>query len=328
MADKQFVVSVADALLIDDNTDQVVVESKTLLSSAMTQSVQNTEIRGGYGNKLLYDWSYQKDLQFTLEDAAWREEYIALNNGVGILSGLSQFYKNNEPVVLAGGTGSVAETPIGNVYVKKPDGKFVTITPSGKNITVPGLTNETVFVTYRYETNINKIVISADNYPTSYRLVLKTQIVAQTGKIADVEIVVPRFKISGNMEINFGAAEAATSSMDGRALAWTDPDTGEDVYAYVNIKPTTTSSITFVGIAVSPSDITLSSGESEQLTVYGIQGGLLNNIVNPTGTIFTSNDPAVATVDANGLVEYAGVGETFITVTNQGITDVVRVTCV
>lgn len=323
----QFVVSVADAILIDEASDQIVLKAKSLLSTNLVQGVQNQEIRGGYGNMLLFDWSYQKDFQATLEDAIWSQDYLAINNGTQIISGIDKFYKQDEPVTLVGGVGEVFETPIGSVYVERPDGQIVTITPSGKTFTVAGLTNENVFVTYQYNTSIEQVVADADKFPKALKLILKSKILNSDGSIkSEFEVIVPKYKPAGSFEINLAAAEASTSSITGKALVERDSKTGNQVYYYVNFKPVSGVATSFVNIAAFPSEVELTTGNTTQpLTVIGIQGGNRANVYNPEGTTFTSADTAVATVNSAGLVTRVGAGDTTITVTNGVYTDTVYV---
>ena len=72
------------------------------------------------------------------------------------------------------------------------------------------------------------------------------------------------------------------------------------------------------------------ANDSVALTVFGIRGGSYGNIILDNADLtFTSSTPAVATVDANGVVKIASgatVGQkTTITVTDGTFTDTVEV---
>lgn len=327
----QFLVSVADSFLIDKDSDMIVSKAKTLINSAFKQAVQSTPIRGGFGSKKLFNFLSQKDLTASLEDARWDESYLAIQNNALIQTGADNIYTVDEPVTLVAGAGAVLQTPVGNLYVQKPDNTIVTITPTGKNFTVAGLTTEAVRVTYRYSTTVDKIVINADDYPKAYRLVLKAKLFlsksgqSQTG---DLEIIIENYQPDGNYEIAFSDKGASTSKLNGTALVATDSITGKDYYAEVRIRNLTGTSIQLSQIAVSPNPVTLTSGSStQQLTVIGIQSGAKANIINPDGTTFVSSVPATATVSAGGLITRVAIGSTVITATNGALTDTVEVTC-
>ncbi len=322
--ENQFVVTVADIVLIDDDSDAVVLKGKTLLSSALTQSVQNLEIKGGKGNQLLYDYSNEKKVEVKIEDAVWRESYIALNNGVSISSGTKNFYIFDEAVTLTAGVGTVAQTPVGNVYVEKSDGTYITVTPSTKTIDVSDATATSCKATYRYATTVDSITVTGDDFPKAYRLVMSTDIVRGTGKVADVQIIIPQYKISGNFEITFGANSAATSKLDGKALA--DED---GVYAEVYVKAVSGASTSYAMIAASPGSVSIAEAASQQLTVYGIRGGMYSNVTfDPADCTFTSDTPGIASVgEHTGLILGVAAGSTFVTVEHDasGLTDVVNV---
>ncbi len=320
----QFVVSVANILVKDTTNDSVVLKGKTLLNSALTQTVQNLEIKGGPGNKLLYDYAYEKKLEVKIEDAVWNEQYIALNNGVAIVNSSQNIYIYDESVVLTGGVGSVAQTPVGNVYVEKVDGTFVTVTPATKQITVAGGANTTVKCTYRFATTVDSITIDADSFPTSYELTLFSEIVNGAGKVADLQIVVPSFKLSGAAEINFGATSASTSKMDGKALVDSSGN-----YAYIYIDPVATT-ISYTDIAVTPGTATLSpTATTQQLSIIGIRGGNYANVVIAASDCsFVSSATGVATVSAGGLITRVTNGSAIVTCTHtsSSLTDVCSVT--
>lgn len=321
----QFVVTVADVILRDTTADEVVLKGKTLLNSSIAQEVQNTEIRGGKANKLLYDYNFGKTMNITIEDAVWREQYIALNNGAQILNQAEDYYIFEESVTLSAGSGTLAQTPVGNIYVEKPDKSIATITPTGKDFTVAGLTNETVKVTYRYNTTVDSITIDGSSFPNAYELTMFTELYNPEGKLADVQIQIYRFKPNGAFELNFGSDSVATSSLEGKALA-----TDNDVYAKVLINPVTAST-SYIAIAATPSDVTLGSGENQQITTYGIRGGLYGNVTIAASdcTYVEDSGGLVITVSAGGLITYVGAGSAIVTVTHtaSGLKDYINVTC-
>ena len=328
---QQFLISVADAFLIDKDSDAIVMKSKTLINSAFKQAVQSTPIRGGFGSKKLFDFLSQKDLTASLEDARWDEGYLSIQNNSPIQSVTDNIYIVDEVVTLTSGNGTVAQPPVGNLYVQKADNSIVTITPTGSAFVVAGGANTVVKVTYRYSTSINKIIISADTYPKAYRLILKAKLfqsVSGQNQTAEVEILIENFLPMGNYEITFSDKGAATSKLEGTALVATDATTGLDYYAQVRIRPLSGSAAQLTQIACSPNPIALTAGSpTQQLTVIGIQSGMMSNILNPTGTTYVSGTPATCTVSVAGLITRVATGTSIITATNGVLTDTVQVTC-
>ena len=327
---QQFLLSVADAILIDKDSDTMVLKAKSLINSALKQAVESTSIKGGFGNKLLFEFNHDKMLDCSIESATWDETYLALNSNALITTGADNIYIVDESVTLSGGSGTLAQTPVGTVYVQKSDGTFVSVTPSGTTITVSGGGSTTVKATYKYSATVDKIVVNADSYPKSYRLILKAKLFKSSSgqtQTGDLEIIIENYKLSGNYEMSFSANGASTSKIDGKALAATATD-GTEYYAEVRILPLSGSAVTLTQIAVSPGTCTLdvSDGDTQQLTVIGIQGGVKANITNPSGTTYASSAVGVATVGAStGLVTAIGAGNCVITATNGSLTDICNV---
>lgn len=324
MADKQFIVDVCDVQIRDTVNDVIVLKGKTLLNSGLAQTVQNLEIKGGKGDKLLFDYSYGKQLKVTIEDASWREEYLAISNGTSIATSLQDYWIFEESVVLTGGVGTVAHTPVGKVYVEKADGTKVTITPSGSSITVSGGAATTVKVNYQYNVSVNSIVIAANDFPDVYELTMFTEVLNSSGKVSDVQIIVDKFKADGAFDMSFGAGKAATSKLEGKALANDDEN-----YATILIKPVVATS-NIIALATYPSAVAISSSHTtEQLTVYGIRTAPYSNVVIPAADCsFVSGTTATCTISAGGLITRVTSGSSIITVTHTAtsLTDSITVT--
>jgi hypothetical protein len=323
LADR-FLVSVADIILRDTVADTIVAKGKTLINSAFTQSVTNDEVRGGFGNGLAYVFSHDKKIDVSVEAANFMVEYIALNNGVGIVNGLKNYFVYDEVVTLSAGSGVVATTPVGSIYVQKADGSIVTVTPSGMNFTVSGGANTTVRVSYQTSTSVDSISIDADKYPNAYELTLIAKIFEGSGQVAELQIKIPQFKISGTFDLTLGAASVSTSKLDGSALVNTDGS-----YATIMIKPVGSTAVTYQAIAATPSAVSVSSASpTAQITVYGIRGGVYANTVVTAGCTFVSSTPATATVNSSGQITRVAAGSTTITITHTAstLTDSVIVT--
>ena len=256
----------------------------------------------------------------------WKPEFIALQSGTSIATALKDFWVFNEPVTLTSGVGSVTETPVGNVYVTKSDGTSITLTPTVKSFTVPGGLDTTVTVSYQYNVSVDSILINADLFPKAYELTLFTEMINGKGtKVADIQIIIYNFKPDGALDLSFKSNANNTQKMTGKCLS---NDNGD--YAIILIKPVIAST-SYIAIATTPSAITLSStATTQQLTVYGVKGGLYSNQVIPaTDCTYLSETTATATVSAGGLITRIASGTSLITTTHtaSGLTDQITVTC-
>lgn len=332
---KQFLVSVADALGLNSNTDAFIFKAKTLLDSSIEVALSNQDVRAGFGNQLQFTFYHSRELSATLNNAQFSLEYIALNSGATIFTGLRDVYVFDEVVTLgAGGVGTVTQTPVGTkVFVKKQDGTTSTLTLTGSNFTVAGASeNDVVFATYMYNSTVEEVTIDAGTAPSIIKLIMKTKLFDQSGLIGNVEIEIPRFQISGNFTLNFTADGVSSSSLQGRALSYvpansTNPD---GIYAIVRVISSSAGAENYDFIAIDTDDFTLDVAGTKQLQVYGIKTGLYAPVPIPAGNItFTSSAVAKASVSTGGLVtgEEAGSANIIATLkSNTNLTDTVAVT--
>ena len=140
--EKDFLVSTADfAFYVDD---VLACTGTTNLNASLEVSMEEQEVKGGKGNKLLYAFKYGRALSATLEAADWKLEYVAMASGSKITEGIKDVYKLRECVTLTEGIGVLSTTPIGNVAVELSNGTIVTVEPTGTTIDMTkfGLTDD------------------------------------------------------------------------------------------------------------------------------------------------------------------------------------------
>ena len=82
-----------------------------------------------------------------------------------------------------------------------------------------------------------------------------------------------------------------------------------------------------IGLATYPPVVNLASGEQSQIQVTGVRSGMYINIINPSGTVFSSGDINVCTVSNKGLIEYIASGNARITIANGLYYDIIEVSC-
>lgn len=326
--ENKFVVSVADALLIDETSNTLVAKATALIDSALKQELSQLEIKGGKGNKTLFVYNYDKKITAELNSATFEPAYFAINSGTEIENALKDVYMFNDKIALdATGTGTLAKTPVGDIFVMLPNGAGMTVTPTGDTVVMPAFANQTVVGSYQYALTVDTIDLNAESLPKIYKLVLQLDMYdGKTGKSSLIEVVLNRYKPNGNFELNLNASQATTSKLSGTGLADEDGRYGE-----INIFPADGASIAYANIAVTPNDLVLSTGDNVVLNAYGFRGGEHKPVkMTPDKLVFTSSDVAVATVDATGKVTFVGAGIATIKVEIAGtptIYDIAHVVC-
>jgi len=329
MAENKFLTSVADVKLYDDKTGDLILNGKTLINSSMTQAIQSQAIYAGKGSKKLFEYNYQKELSFSIEDATFNTSYICLQNNTKVLRELSDYYTNEYVTLDGSGKGTLSQKPVGNIHIENENGTFTQIISNGKEFTYPTLSGQEVQVSYAYKEMMDNITLSADSFPRAVRMVLNGDIMTNNGKEEEMQIVVPKFKPDGAMELSMTHDGVSSSSLAGTSLA-----DNKGNYAYISFKAVNDEDVPVIKIAASPSEIDLDStvsGDTEQITVYGIRGGTYGVVLLDNKTLtFTSDEPTIATVDASGLVALgasANAGDTtVIRITDGKAKDIVEVT--
>lgn len=321
---KNFLVSTADVAFFHNG--MLAFTGTTALNTSLSVSMEDQEITGGKGNKTLYKYKYGRKLAPSIEMAEWRLEYIAANVGSTIFEGLKEVFKIAECVTLVKGVGVLDKAPVGKVFVEKNDGSTVEVEPVGSTITV-GTEDDTVKVTYQYNTKLKRITIDADSTPLVGELVLSADKHNNLkGKVGEVQIDVPSFQLNGTFDISLESSGNATTKLEGDALAVQGATCADgDVYAYISEIDSVESSISVSDLVATPGVIEIAVDEEKKISVVGIKGGLYSNIgIDVADCVITSESSSIATV-SDGVVKGIGTGTTYINVEYEGLKDVIKV---
>lgn len=328
--EKNFLVSTADfAFYVDDI---LACTGTTNLNASLEVSMEEQEVKGGKGNKLLYAFKYGRALSATLEAADWKLEYIAMASGSKITEGMRDVYKLRECVMLTDGIGVLSTTPIGDVAVELANGTIVTVKPEGTTIdmTKYGLTTdkESVKATYKYSRNAKSITIDAESTPFVGRLVLDAdKHNNKLGKVGSVQIEIPSYQLNGNFNIEFTPDGVTSTSLEGKALA-VEGDTCADgsVYAYITEFDETEKAISVTEIAATPADMKLNTGDTKEISVIGLKGALYSPIqLDNTDCVFISDNSDAVTISETGVVTAKASGSAMITIEYDGKNDTIDV---
>ena len=320
MADKRnFIVSVCDAAFYYD--EKLAFTGTSNLNSSIEVSMEEQEVNGGKGNKLIYSFKYNRQLTAEIEAADWKLEYIAANVGSKITQQAEDIYHIAECNTVVNGTITLKDIPVGDVAIELSTGAIVIIPKdeiTGNTISTEpfGITNGTVNCTYMYNTIAKKVIIDAGTSPLVGKLVLSSdKHDSKKGKVGEVQIVIPSYSLDGNFTLEFSADGVSSTSISGKALA-VKGDTcadGSDVYAYITETDDAEEALAISDIVIDSPLVIMKVGAKQTLKVVGFKSALYETAVVEGGT-FSSGTPATATVDSStGLVTAVKSGTTDIT---------------
>lgn len=320
-------VSVADVLFFNPVTDAYMGEGLALTDSTITQEMQNIETRGGYLNALLFSINHSKSLTVNITSATFKMEYLAFQTGTPIVSGLSGVYKFDECVSFKNGIGSTAETPLGKVWVRMPNGVVTGFEPTGKQVDIGMSTfNGQLQVVYQFNKNVNQITIDTKTQPLTVKAVLRIHTLTQDGEEGYLEVTVPRLKFDGSIELSLTSDGVSTFGLSGNALEVAD-DCGSAYYAEAKFYSETTEETPVYAIAAVPNLLAIAPGGNGTIQLMGLRNSPYANVLlDNTKVTFRSASEAAATVDENGVVTKVGEDPTTITATYQGLSETINIT--
>lgn len=323
---KDFLVSVADVAYFVDG--MLAFTGKTALNTSISVSMEDQEITGGKGAKVLYKYKYGRKLSPTIEMADWNLAYIAVNVGSAIAENLKDVYVVGECVTLTKGVGTLKKTPVGEVFIERADGTTAKVSPVGNTITV-GSEDGTVSATYKFSSVVKNITIDADSIPMIGELVLTAdKCNNKKGRVGQIQIDIPSFQPNGTFDISLQADGVSSTSISGDALAVEGESCsdGSAIYAYISEIPVAETEIAVNDIAVTPAVFTIKKGAKQPLSVVGIRGGIFANVsIDPADCVFGVETEATATVK-DGVVTAVAAGTTYISVKYGNAEDTVKVT--
>lgn len=331
----KFAVSVAKAMLFDTTCagKQLILNAQTLMNSSISQAIQSSQVYGGQGSQLLFEFDYQKEITVTLEDSVFSPVYLATQNGTKLVEELGDVYRTETVTFDASGVATLKYVPSGDIQVGQEDGTYILALATGNTVTLPTMADKQAVVVYTERLKTKTLTIDSKSFPKSMELVLTIDIFesATNSKVEEMQIVIPKFKPDGNFELSLTHDGVATSSLAGKAFS----NCGE--YAKIKFIPVegTTATCEVTGLLVTPSPVELDStnvGDTVQLYVRQVfSDGSTSAPVAPTAVTYVSDNDTDITVTANGVVTLVNgtLGDkATITVTQAvgGVTTTVPVT--
>lgn len=242
-----FIAGVGHAMLFKG--DELFADCRTLADSSITIGVTAEEIRGGEGNALWGKYFHDSTFDMKLTDIMFNMEYVAANVGSEIVKGGDVFM--NEELVAEGGAITLSETAVpaksgSAVYawlVKAEDKNAKRTRYAVEGNQVVGLEDGVAYcVRYCYNNpNADKLIVSSQFIPDTLYAVLSVALYAgddtnpENGtKVGEIVIKIPRFQLSGAMELSMTAAGTSQTSLEGSALAYgASGCEGKGIYAEI-----------------------------------------------------------------------------------------------
>jgi len=290
-----FAAGSARALLFKNTT--LIGVAKTLTDTSTESSISAEEVRAGSGNLLFGKYFHTSNFNLTLTDAIFNLNYIAISNGTSVASG--GVVPKEENLVLGAVTTQLdlTETPIafeGSMigwYKKSTDTAWSIGAISGTTMTITaGTQGDTYCVKYFYsDPNAQNVTLKAQYVPSILHVVLLVDLFPASGdgtaidptstKAGRLIIDVPQLQLDGNQNLGLTATGAATTALNGSALAVEDSASCESDPYYGTITQQIFGESwkdRVIGLAVSNAkvDLDTTTVTTEALEVYAIFGGI------------------------------------------------------
>lgn len=341
---KAILAGVADAYVFAGS--DLLLEAKALTDSSISIGLTAEEIRGGKGAQLFGRYFHTSTFGVELMDALFQLDYIGLNvgskidpTGIGELVTEEVIASNQQLSITGIATDFLGQGKLG-WYAVPGDENWTTVTfdEAGKVASAPGATAGTTYcVKYMNDAAADMITISADFTPDEVSLILKADLfkaskgegLDTSSKIGVAEIEVPRFQLNGTMDLTLNMTGAAQTPLSGQALSTTDGTEGcSGSGYYARIKKVifdTKWTDSLSGLAANPSSLSLASGGTSVLNVYGVFKGSSSaaKMISPADLTYTVNPSSGLCTVANGVVTAETVSSEqsgTITVTVKGAT--------
>ena len=305
----KFQTSVADVVLRDVDTGEAIAHGKTNITSAINQTMQMTEVRGGINNPLLYSFFHDRAVEVNIEMATFHPYLLALQSGQSIVGGSYTVVATECVDLNVSGEADLEHVPTSDVTVIFEDtGASLVVTPAGSTITVAGGASRNVTAIYDYITTADRITVEVYEQPATVELIMTARVYSSESSSVSqyFQVRIPQFKLDGGYELSMTSDGVSTQPLNGMALKVSaiDCDSTDYYYTatYIDVSETMAA---FSMIVAAPSPMSFSgSGLSQQITVLGYRGSVYSNptITDECGYARTSGSETITVGSATGLV--------------------------
>lgn len=248
--------------------------ANTMTESTINISTTAEEVRGGWGNQLLGKIFHDSNFAVNLTEALWSLDYLAAQigknvtanaDGVVIKTAKAKMSKADNTLTFDPALGNDVEiasmfknasgfcdsttTPI--VWAKDCNGNIYTFTVGGtKGAYTFSIVGEytlqddlDVCVSYpAKQSGCDALVVGAAYEPAEFSLFLYGKIFkgdgcqkSKSNKVGTFTIEIPRFQLDGTVDLTMNPSSAATTSLNGQALAYGCTCGGDPEYAKITV---------------------------------------------------------------------------------------------
>ena len=247
--------------------------ANTMTESTINISTTAEEVRGGWGNQLLGKIFHDSNFTVNLTEALWSLDYLAaqigrsvakdgngakMNEAKGKISTANALTfdtalgANVEIVAMFGASNGFCNdtnTPV--IWAKDCDGNVYTFTVGGNKgsytYTIVGehtfAADTPVCIMYpTKETDCEQLIVKAAYEPAEFSLFLYGKIFkgdgcqkSKSNKVGTFTIEIPRFQLDGTVDLAMNPSSAATTSLNGSALAYGCTCGGDPEYAKITV---------------------------------------------------------------------------------------------
>lgn len=321
--------------------EQLYSVGNTLNNNAIHYTISAEDLRGGKKNFLIAQYFHDPNMTIDLENVFFNFNEIGLVTGNTIEQGGLSF-KEEQVVAAAGGVVTPTQTPIAPVgmggkilvWYKKPtedDWKDVTY---ANGVTIPGATLGEVYCIKYFWNNPNaeSMTLNANSEPAELQLVLiqdlysvsvQKGVTTPGAKAGQAITICPRYKLNGNIDLNFAAGSTVGTSLSGTVLTVEDDSSceGDYIFGYMTQEIFGAKWQNEVkAIAFEDADIALAANGTQTLVCYVLfDGNKAPKIVDNANFTFAVEDGTdFVSVDTKGIVTAKAAGTAHISATLKG----------
>lgn len=264
--DKFGVKEVMDVTFYDTVLNKPVLFCDTLKVSTLEIKASQSFAKGGRGNAKLLVWDFDKEINMNITDALMSPKSFQLLSGNAVTTGTQKIYMRQDTAWVVDGNDNTKMVDKGSlfpltasaageialaftpneiatnilVYDATDDGgtALASGTLSGKTLTNQAWANKKLVVYYSTnQTGVQTYLITASNFPGTYRIVGDTVIRnARTGKDEAFQLVINNAKIQSNFKFEFKSeGDPSAFDMNIDVLRETDNDKMVTMSQYVNL---------------------------------------------------------------------------------------------
>ena len=321
--------------------EQLYSVGNTLNNNAIHYTISAEDLRGGKKNFLIAQYFHDPNMTIDLENVFFNFNEIGLVTGNTVEQGGLSF-KEEQVVAAAGGIVTPTQTPIAPVgmagkilvWYKKPTDKDWKDVIYNNGVTIPGATVGDVYcIKYFWDNpNAESMTLNANSEPAELQLVLiqdlysvsvQKGVTTPGAKAGQAITICPRYKLNGNIDLNFAAGSTVGTSLSGTVLTVEDDSSceGDYIFGYMTQEIFGAKWQNEVkAIAFEDADIALANGGTQTLVCYVLfDGNKAPKIVDNANFTFAVEDGNEnASVNESGVVTAIKTGTAHISATLKG----------